>query len=84
MGSKMIGMAHSNSYSEQVAAAVQSAITAAGTSVNKVSTGTGIPQATLSRRINGFTPFTVSELESIAHHLGIPVEQLSAPMRAAS
>lgn len=75
-------MEHSDSYTEQVAAAVQSAITAAGTSVNAVARGTGIPQATLWRRVNG-SPFLVSELESIARHLRIPVSHLTAPERAA-
>jgi transcriptional regulator with XRE-family HTH domain len=73
-------MANSDTYTERVAAAVGAAIEAAGTSANAVAKGTGIPQATLSRRLNG-SPFHVGELDRIANYLGIQVEQFTAPAR---
>jgi predicted transcriptional regulator len=72
-----------NTYAERVAAAVTAAIQAAGTNANQVAKATAIPQATLSRRLNG-SPFTVNELDKIARHLGVPVEQLTAPARNAA
>jgi len=69
-----------NNYTERVAAAVAAAIQTAGTNANQVAKSTGIPQATLSRRLNG-SPFHVGELDKIAKHLGVPVEQFTAPER---
>lgn len=73
-------MAPTDTYPEAVREAVKSAIAAAGTTPNAVAAGTGIPQATLSRRMNG-APFLVSELDQIARFLGVPVEDLAAPTR---
>jgi transposase InsO family protein len=78
----MVHMAPTDTYTESVREAVIRALAAAGASVNAVAAGTGIPQSTLSRRING-SPFTLPELHRIAEHLGIPVGQLSDPQRAA-
>jgi hypothetical protein len=72
-----------NTYTQRVAAAVAAAIKTSGTTANAVAAGTGIPQATLSRRLNG-SPFHVGELDKIATHLNIPVEQLTAPTRTAA
>jgi uncharacterized protein (DUF2384 family) len=78
----VIGMAPTDTYTESVRVAVIRAIAAAGTSVNAVAAGTGIPQATMSRRVNG-SPFSLPELSRIAQFLDIPVGQLSDPQRAA-
>jgi hypothetical protein len=75
-------MEPTRTYTEAVRVAVKEAIAQAGTTANAVAAGTGIPQATLSRRLNG-SPFLVSELDLIANHLRIPVVQLTAPGCAA-
>lgn len=47
-----------------------------------LSESTGIPIATLNRRLSGRTPFTVDELDLIAHHFGVSVaDLLTAPSR---
>jgi predicted transcriptional regulator len=68
-------MALSNTHTEAVTAAVKSAIEAGGTTANAVAKATGIPQATMSRRLTG-SPFSVNELGAIADHLGITLQQL--------
>jgi hypothetical protein len=71
-------------YQLAVAAAVEAAIADAGTTYSKVAIATGITQPTLHRRLK-VKPgsFKMEELELIADHLRIPVEQLSVPERAA-
>lgn len=68
-------MALHNNHTEAVTAAVRAAIETAGTTANAVAKATGIPQATISRRLAG-SPFTVNELGAIADHLGITLQQL--------
>lgn len=68
-------MALSNNHTEAVVTAVRAAIEAAGTTANAVAKATGIPQATMSRRLTG-SPFTVNELGAIADHLGVTLQQL--------
>jgi lambda repressor-like predicted transcriptional regulator len=63
--------------------AVKAAIAESGATLAAVSEGTGIAQSSLSRKLNTPSPFTVTELDLIARYLGVPVEQLSAPGRAA-
>ena len=41
-----------------------------------ISTRTGIPRPTLQRRLSGFSPFTVDELDRIAHVLNVEVVSL--------
>jgi len=41
----------------------------------------GLSNAAVSRRLSGFTPIDVNEIEAIADFLGVPASQL---MRAAS
>lgn len=77
----VVHMAPTPTYTERVAAAVAAAIEQAGTSANAVAEGAGIPQATLSRRLNGHASFLIRELEQIANYLAIPVEQLASPAR---
>jgi transcriptional regulator with XRE-family HTH domain len=77
-------MAPPDTYTQRVAAAVQAAIDQAGTTAHAVAKGTGIPQATLSRRLTGNSSFLIRELDQIAQHLHVPVEQLTAPTRNAA
>jgi transcriptional regulator with XRE-family HTH domain len=44
---------------------------------------TGIPRTTLQRRLTGTSDFTVSELDALARHLGIPLVELLADEPAA-
>lgn len=74
-------MAPPPSYTERVAAAVAAAITEAGITYQAVAKGTGIPPATLHRKLNEHAAFNVRELEQIAMYLSIEVERLSAPAR---
>jgi transcriptional regulator with XRE-family HTH domain len=67
-----------------VAAAVAAAIAQAGITYQAVAKGTGIPQATLHRKLNEHVSFNVRELDQIANYLGVPVEQLTAPARNAA
>lgn len=60
---------------EQVAAAVEAAMTTAGIGKDKLAERSGIPQTTLKRRLLGGSPgFTVDELERIASALGVEPE----------
>lgn len=77
-------MAPTPSYTERVAAAVAAAIAAAGITYQATAKGTGIPQATLHRKLNEHVPFNARELEQIARYLGIEVETLAAPTRTAA
>jgi Zn-dependent peptidase ImmA (M78 family) len=74
-------MEPNTSYPDAVAAAVRAAIDAHETTVNAVALGIGMTRNTFLRRLNG--SFTVTELDRIATHLGVPVEQFTAPRRAA-
>jgi lambda repressor-like predicted transcriptional regulator len=69
-------------YTGAVRQAIQVAISDSGHTLTAVSEGTGISQSSLSRKLKGTAPFTVTEVDLIARHLGIQVEQLSAPCRA--
>lgn len=60
----------------RTAAAVSAAIEAAGQTQLGVSEATGIPRATLIRRLRGLSPFTVAELEKIAEVLDTRVSIL--------
>ena len=61
----------STTYQAAVALNVRAALEASGRSTLSVAEATGIPRATLLRRIAGHSSFTVVELASIAHLLGI-------------
>jgi transcriptional regulator with XRE-family HTH domain len=54
----------------RVAKEVQRRITIAGISFRDLATTTGIPRATLSRRLNGMKAFDLDELDKIASVLG--------------
>jgi hypothetical protein len=69
----------SSLYQRSLAAEVASAIERADQSTLSVSNATGIPRTTLIRRLNGNSPFTVTELADIATFIDMsPVELLRA------
>jgi lambda repressor-like predicted transcriptional regulator len=82
MAGKVSRMEATATFTGAVRQAVKAAIAESGATLAAVSEGTGIAQSSLSRKLNTPAPFTVTELDLIARHLGIPVEQLSAPGRA--
>lgn len=82
MAGKVDRMEATATYTGAVRQAVQVAITASGHTLTALSEGTGISQSSLSRKLKGAAPFTVTEVDLIARLLGIPVEQLTAPGRA--
>jgi len=68
---------------EQVAAAVQQAITESGQTVQAVARGSAVPQSTLHNKLNGGRAFTVEEIAKIARYLEVPFAALAAPSVAA-
>lgn len=67
----------SSLYQRTLAAEVASAIERAEQSTLSVSNATGIPRTTLIRRLNGNSPFTVTELADIATFIDMsPVDLL--------
>lgn len=60
----------------RVTANIADRMTRAGISQNRLAEITGIPRATLARRLNGSTPLTIDELGAIADALDIPVTTL--------
>lgn len=69
-------MEPSTEYGRSVAHRVSAAIRAAGLTQREVSRATGIPLVTLNRRLQGHTPFIVTELYSIALATDVPVSSL--------
>lgn len=69
---------------EQCAAAVQSAISASGKTKLSISEHTGIPYATLNRKLAGKSEFTFAELFLLAEDLGVnPATFTPSPFREA-
>lgn len=60
----------------QVAEAVRRAMEQRGVSQLGLAEATLIPRATLIRRLQGVTPFTITELALIASHLDMQVSDL--------
>lgn len=61
---------------ERVAAEVRAHMARQKVTASRLSTEVGIPQATLSRKLNGKTPFLVDELMSIGDVVGFDVVEL--------
>lgn len=76
-------MEPTRTYTEAVATAVKAAIEADGRPRGAIAHASGINKNTFIRRLSGLSPFTVEELANVARFLDIPVEQLTAPQRAA-
>lgn len=70
-------MLHMDSTStSRIADAVRELMTEQGVSTLELSEATGIARATLIRRLTGHSSFTVSELTSVAAHLGTRLSHL--------
>ena len=83
VGGRLNHMPAKTTYTEAVAHAVAAALDAAGLSAERLERETGLSSTTIRRKLNLSGFFNVGELNIIARHLDIPVEQLSAPARAA-
>lgn len=70
--------------SRKVAAAVAEALSTADISVLAAAERTGIPRATLDRRLKGVTAFDIVELELMATMLGRTVADFLVPEGAAA
>ena len=64
------------SLATHVTDAVNAALEQRGESVQGLALATGIPRTTLIRRLGGFSPFTVAELDAIAAALCLDVSAL--------
>lgn len=60
----------------EVSKLVSNALTEASMSKLTLARESGIPYATLDRKIRGFTDFTISELFRVAKTLEVPLENL--------
>lgn len=69
-------MTTAHDLTQAVAVVVAEAIKASGRSQRDVSSATGIPLVTLSRRLTGAYPFTVLEFATIAELLGTTATDL--------
>lgn len=71
-------MEHFDGLPSKVATLVREAMAKEGISQRALSEASGIPLATLSRRLNGHTPFDLGELYAIAPHVGFKLSRLVA------
>lgn len=67
---------HTDSTSHRICGVVNKLLEEAGVSKLHTSETTGIPRATLLRRLSGATPFQTTELSAIAKLLEIPVSTI--------
>lgn len=71
-------MEHPEQTSREIAAVVAQRMDAAGISRRDLAAQAGIPLTTLLRRLNGSSPFVVTELLAVASVLGTSVKTLVA------
>ena len=67
---------HTDSTSTRISGVVNKMLEDAGVSQKRASDTTGIPRATLIRRLSGATPFHTTELDAIAAMLGVNVSDI--------
>lgn len=72
----IVAVMDSTTYAASVAANVRRVIKERGLSVSEVASRASIPRVTLSRRLDG-SPFTVSELKSVADVLETTARDLA-------
>ncbi|MFI6215682.1 helix-turn-helix domain-containing protein [Nocardia brasiliensis] len=79
-------MKTSQTWAEEVTARVRTAIDDAGKTGLQVSIETGIPDATLSRKLRALYPLSLTDIEKIADVLGVTPDEFMPPkqVRAAS
>lgn len=70
-------MEHMTGTSQGVAEVIRSRLAAANISHREAATRTGIPLTTLTRRLNGTSPFSVVELASFAKVFQTTVSRLA-------
>ena len=69
-------------YPEAVTTRILEVLTQSGHTINSIAQRIGMTRNTFNRRIAGHS-FTLTEVSKIATALGVEVEQLTAPRRAA-
>lgn len=70
-------------YTEAVRLAVIRAMKAAGSNRERICEATGLSRTETHRKLTGLKPFNVTELDLIARHLGVPVEDFTLRGRVA-
>ena len=65
-----------NPHAERVAASVRAEVARRKVTQQQLADLLGMHQMSVSRRLNGHTEFTVSELATVAEFLGVPVASL--------
>lgn len=76
LGTSVLRMATTTDRSRSIAARVATSLQEAGINQRDAAAATGIAINTLSRRLTGFSPFTIPELEAVANLLGTTVVAL--------
>lgn len=66
MAPTMFHMAHQPSWSQRVATRIRTVLAASDISVRALAEATGIPLATLSRRVRGLSPWDTAQIEAVA------------------
>lgn len=74
----LLHMEHSDGLPSRVAALIREEMTKVQISQRTLAELSGIPLATLSRRLNGHTAFDLSEIYAIAEHVGFRPSRLVA------
>lgn len=67
---------------DEISEAIKAEIASAGLSQREVAEMSGIPLATLDRRLNSGSPLLYPELRAIAHVLGRPASELLVGVEA--
>ena len=70
-------MGTTEQHSRALARVVATELAAAGITQQAAALATGIPLSTFNRRINGHSPFLVTELHAVAGILGTTVAELA-------
>lgn len=78
LGTNVLHMEHPEHAAREIATVVALRVEESGLSRRQLSDRTGIPFSTLTRRLNGLSPFVVTELHAIASVLGTTVKTLVA------
>lgn len=67
---------HTDNTSTRISRVVTQMLEQAGVSQKAAAEATGIPRATLIRRLSGHSPFQTTELEAVAALLGVNVSDI--------
>ena len=69
-------MTEGNAFAASIAGGVREAMTSGGITHRELSEKSGIPLATLHRRLTATTPFTMTEIKAVSIALGLDVSDL--------